>query len=457
VTEAAMVLDVGKTHAKLSLVDGEGAVIVARNRANATPTHDGRRVLDAEGIWAWFLATASELAALTDVRAIVPVAHGAAAALVIGDDVAAPVLDYEQPPPDDVFAAYERERGTFAETCSPSLPVGLNLGRQLYWQESLYRGVWPGRASALLWPQYWAWRLCGERASEVTSLGCHTDLWRPAGGGFSHLAQRRGWVGRLGPLRAADDVLGVVRADLATRLGLAPDCAVLCGLHDSNASLHAVRGSPVLAGGAFSLVSTGTWFVAFSVGATGLPALDPARDTLANVAVDGRPVASARFMGGREYAAIVADDFGEGASLADARAVVGRGVMATPSFAPGCGPYPTSRGRWVGEPSSAQERGAVAALHLALMTDACLTLVRSEGPIVLEGRFAAAALFPGALAALRPDQPVLICGGGDGVALGAARLWRPDAARGLDLTPVAPLDIDLTGYAERWREAAAKA
>jgi sugar (pentulose or hexulose) kinase len=457
VSEAAMVLDVGKTHAKLSLVDGDGAVIAARNRANATPILSGRRALDADGIWAWFVGAAAELAGLADVRAIVPAAHGAAAALVVGDDLAAPVLDYEATPPDDVFAAYERERGPFAETFSPSLPQGLNLGRQLNWQEALYPEVWPVRANALLWPQYWAWRLCGEKAAEVTSLGCHTDLWRPAAGGYSDLALRRGWADRLGPLRAAGDVLGVVRPDLAARLGLATDCVVLCGVHDSNASLHAVRGAEAVAGGAFSLVSTGTWFVAFQVGGEGLPPLDPARDTLANVAVDGRPVASARFMGGREYAAIVEHAFDAGGSLADARAVIGRGVMATPSFAPGCGPYPNGQGRLIGEPSSAGERAAVAALHLALTTDTCLSLVRSEGPIVLEGRFAADAVFPAALAALRPDQTVLASSGGDGVALGAARLWRPTAARGLDLTPVTPLDVDLVAYADRWREAAAKA
>jgi L-fuculokinase len=30
-----------------------------------------------------------------------------------------------------------------------------------------------------MYPQYWAWRLCGAAASEATSLGCHTDLWHP--------------------------------------------------------------------------------------------------------------------------------------------------------------------------------------------------------------------------------------------------------------------------------------
>lgn len=30
-----------------------------------------------------------------------------------------------------------------------------------------------------MYPQYWALRLTGIAANEVTSLGCHTDLWNP--------------------------------------------------------------------------------------------------------------------------------------------------------------------------------------------------------------------------------------------------------------------------------------
>ena len=51
----------------------------------------------------------------------------------------------------------------------------------------------------LPWPQYWAWRLCGETASEVSSLGCHTDLWRPYAGAFSDLGAAPRWAERFGP------------------------------------------------------------------------------------------------------------------------------------------------------------------------------------------------------------------------------------------------------------------
>ena len=36
-----------------------------------------------------------------------------------------------------------------------------------------------------MYPQYWAYRLTGVLANEVTSLGCHTDLWDYRAGDFS--------------------------------------------------------------------------------------------------------------------------------------------------------------------------------------------------------------------------------------------------------------------------------
>ena len=162
-------------------------------------------MLDAAGIEAWFLGAARELAATAEIVAIVPVAHGAAAALITDGKLAAPVMDYEDAPPPDIISAYDRERDGFELTLSPRLPQGLNLGQQLFWKERLM--PWPGRVRALLWPQYWAWRLCGETASEITSLGCHTDLWRPYQARFSALAIRRGWDDRLPVIRRAAEVL----------------------------------------------------------------------------------------------------------------------------------------------------------------------------------------------------------------------------------------------------------
>jgi sugar (pentulose or hexulose) kinase len=448
--EAIAVLDVGKTHAKLSLIGPGGGVVATRSRANAALVADGRPALDAHGVETWAIDALKKLAGLAAVVAIVPVGHGAAAALVDGDALASPVLDYEAEPPDAIAEVYDRERDPFEATQSPRLPQGLNLGLQLFWQEALYPNLWPATAQALLWPQYWAWRLCGEHAAEASSLGCHTDLWRPYEADYSALARRHGWDRRLGPLRPAGAVLGTLRPDLAQATGLQADCQVLCGLHDSNASLNAVRGFAEVAGGAFSLISTGTWFVTFQSGGRGRRRLDPTRDTLANVDVDGHPVPSARFMGGREYAAILGVDLGATATLAAAAAVVGAGASTRPSG----GPFPWMPAAWIDATETPAQRAALASLHLALMSDVELDLVGSHGPIVIEGRFAEDPVFPAVLAALRPNAAVYACPGGDAVALGAARLVWPSLRQPAPLRRIQPAPFDIAAYAEAWREAA---
>jgi sugar (pentulose or hexulose) kinase len=435
------VLDIGKTHSRILVLDEEGRQHAAQTRVNHVQRTDRRQSLDADAIEHWLLASLSALSRRFAIGSIIPVAHGAAAALIENGKRAALVLDYECAIPDDVAEAYDALRDPFTRTFSPRLPLGLNLGAQLFWQERLYPEIWPGRAEALLWPQYWAWKLCGVHASEVTSLGCHTDLWLPHERDYSPLAKARGW--RFGPLRAADDVLG-------TAAGLGKSCEVLCGVHDSNAALLAARGFPEVEGRPFALVSTGTWFVAMQSGVDTPRTLDPSRDTLANVDTGGVAVPSARFMGGREYEHILVDKLGAKGSVAAALRLVDRDVMTEPSFVTGCGPFPGSRGTIHGDVRDDEERAALAGLHLALMSDQSLGCIAAEGPIVIEGRFSADDVYVRALAALRLEQPVFCSALADGVALGAARLRIPNLKPNGPLHRVAPLSADLAAYRSRW-------
>ena len=416
--QAIAVVDIGKTRSKLSLWAPEGRRLAERDYFNAAPAGDPAQ-LDPAGITAWLKQALAELARAAEISAIVPVGHGAAAVLMDGERALA-ALDYEAEPPADVAAAYEAERDPFAATLSPRLPGGLNLGAQLFWLERLFPAVWPRNGQALLWPQYWAWVLSGERASEVSSLGCHTDLWRPLERRFSDLALRRGWAERLGPLRHAADVLGPVRPALAAELGLPRSCVVHCGLHDSNAALLAARGLAELAGRPFAVVSTGTWVISMAVGGAGPSAYDPAEDMLANVDVDGRPVPTARFMGGRDYEGWMGDALGA------------RGDPALLHAADGLGD-------WTGLPPSL--RAARAALALARRTDRALGLVAAEGPVLVEGRFAADDAFVAALAAMRPGRAVYRSSIADGVAAGALRLAAPHAAPAGALEQVVPADL----------------
>jgi sugar (pentulose or hexulose) kinase len=464
-----IVVDIGKTNAKLSLWSETGAPIRRRSRPNDRQSLSaaGYRMLDVQGIDAWLIDSVRELAADGAVARIATVGHGAAAALIRDGKLFADPMDYEVEVGPDDRADYQSQRDAFAKTGSPALPQGLNLGMQLHLLEKTL-GPLPDDVVILPWPQYWAWRFSGVAASEVTSLGCHSDLWRPADGTFSELARRRGWASRMAPLRRAAEALGPVTAGFAAATGLNEDCQVLCGLHDSNAALLAARGHREIADREATVLSTGTWFVAMRSAAAGVEVdigmLEESRDCLVNVDVHGRPTPSARFMGGREAELAggvdsfrLTDSSPPEELLEKLPGLVEGGVFAVPGLVPGVGPFPDAGGSWRNKPSDPVELRAATDLYLALVADASLELIGSRERLLVEGRFAEDVVFVRALATLRPEQRVFTSNAEHDVAYGALRLVDPELAPASELTPVEPLDLDLGEYAARWRAEARRA
>lgn len=455
-----VVLDAGKTHAKLTLWSPGGSLVARRSRPNAPIQSGPYRALDAAGIEAWTAATLAEFAALERIGVIIPVGHGAAAAYIQQDRLAAQPFDYEQSIPPAVRASYDVRRDAFARTGSPPLPYGLNLGAQLFWLEQLQPALKGPDVTIVPWAQYWAWVLCGVAAAEPTSLGCHTDLWCPLTAQPSALAVAMGWDKRLAPLRRAGDVLGTLRPDWVRRTGLAADTQVLCGLHDSNAALLAARGFNESAERAATVISTGTWFVAMRSQDAGETSLLPEhRDCLWNVDAFGKLVPSARFMGGRELellsaceGAHVDDATIQAQMLAAVSEVITAGAMVLPTLAPGCGPYPRAAHCWRTRPSERIARLAASCLYAALVMDSALSLIGAKGSVLVEGRFADAQVFVRALGALRPDQSVYTSPAHDGVARGALSLVKPDLAA--ESARVHALPADLSSYADEWRRKA---
>jgi len=226
---------------------------------------------------------------------------------------------------------------------------------------------------------------------------------------------------------------------------------VLCGVHDSNASLvpHLLTRKPP-----YTVVSTGTWVILMAVGGAG--ALDPKADMLANVDVNGDPVPTARFMGGREFSALGGDVPGE-VALGDVAALVDAGTMALPAFSDQGGPYAGLRGSIVGPaPATPIARKAMATLYCALMTADMLRRLQSRGDLIVEGGFAKSPAFAALLAALMPGRKVLRARNASGSAEGAALLanWgAPAPAREDEATPA--WDVPgLARYAAAWTERA---
>jgi sugar (pentulose or hexulose) kinase len=461
-TRSTVVLDVGKTLTKASLWSQTGVLLERRSRVNARPDAGGYLTLDAAGIENWLATTLHDFSRMERIGHIIPVGHGAAAALIREGKLHAPPLDYEHPIPAAIHLEYDEHREPFLLTGSPALPAGLNLGAQLHFLERTQPEIWRGEPTVLPWPQYWSWRLSGRAVSEVTSLGCHTDLWYPVAVSYSRMALNRGWAARFAPFARADAVVGPISAEWTERGGLPGDVDVLCGLHDSNAALLAARAAASSAGD-MTVLSTGTWFVAMRTPSkmrfTELASLPPDRDCLVNVDLNGEPVPSARFMGGREIeilmggaeAQSVETNDAEGQSAADA--VIANGAMILPTFAAGAGPYGPCSGRWLSMPRDPLQRWAAVCLYAALLADTALDLIGSKDCLIIEGRFSACTLFVGALAALRPGMAVFAAPSSIDVSLGALTLLRPILPSGGILARVRALKIELSDYRQRWRQA----
>jgi sugar (pentulose or hexulose) kinase len=439
------VIDIGKTNAKVALVDLDCLSEVAVRKTPNIVLRDGPYPHhDVERLWSFILDGLAGLRPTVDALSITT--HGATAALLDGEgNLALPVLDYEHEGPDLLARNYNFVRPDFSESGTPRLTVGLNLGAQIFWQSQAFPDRFAEVASILMYPQYWAFRLTGIAANEVTSLGCHTDLWNPSARDYSSLVDQLGWRRLMAPVRPASDRLGPLLPAVLRSTGLDPATPVLCGIHDSNASLlpHLMAKERP-----FSVVSTGTWVIAMAVG--GPTTLDPARDTLVNVSADGEPVPSARFMGGRDYEIIT-----EGRPVAwaedDVDAVLQNGIFLLPSVQDGSGPFPHRKAMWLGGELTPARRHVAVSFYLALMTAVCQGLINATGETIVEGPFAANDLYVKMLASATGRIVRTGSSSGTGTSIGAALLAAPAPVSFADDdgTPIRP-DSRLALYAERW-------
>ena len=167
------VIDLGKSNSKLALVDTHSAselhVVSESTEITTTGLYPA---IDHHAIERFLISAFEELGSLHPIDAITVTTHGATAALIDNNgELVLPVLDYECPLPDKLANEYVQHRTSFEQTGSPRLPGGLNIGAQLFWQQSVYPQQFARAESLLTWPQYWVFRLTGERCNDVTSSG----------------------------------------------------------------------------------------------------------------------------------------------------------------------------------------------------------------------------------------------------------------------------------------------
>jgi len=439
------VLDFGKTNSKLFVFGQDGRILDERRTQPKWTRQDGFSVLDEADLHDWALGAVTDAVENHGVQGVMVSGHGCTFALVNDVALTHPILDYEQEPPAEIAARIDRSLPDFAETFSPRLPLGFNYGRHMLWLQEVDADAFVAAKSILGYPQYWSWRLGGRPVSEVSYLGCHSHLWAPRRQDFSSLVDAEGWRGQMPAFARAGAVIG-------ERLlgGAARPIAIHNGVHDSNAALHAYRRQGL---GRLTVVSTGTWVVVLNPDCP-LDVLDRDRDMLVNVDVDGGPVPTIRFMGGREFAAISGGWQGAIPQGAIQQAI-DAGIMALPSFAPG-GPMPDRPGRLVGRTPDASGRAAAALLYVALMVDLCLDLIHSQDTVIVDGGLNTGGLLAGLLAELRPGQAFLQGATLEGSATGAAALAFESVGREFAAEAPEPVDAarfgGLSGYRDAWRD-----
>ncbi len=448
------VLDIGKTNAKVVVVDCHSGEEVAQRRiSNDVVKGPPYCHYDTDALWSFICGCLAEFAGVPGYDGISVTTHGAAAALIDSNgNLCLPVIDYEECYPFEISQTYDRLRPAFHETFSPRLAGGLNLGAQIHYQKTAFADAFSRVKTIITYPQYWAFRLSGVAANEVTSLGCHTDLWLPREKRYSSLVDNLEIGSLMAPVRSAFDMLGETTSEISEVCRLSHPVPVFCGIHDSNASLLPHLRTHTLP---FAVVSTGTWMINFAVGGN-LEQLDPRRDCLANVDANGRAVASSRFMGGREFECLTKElgPFNPQAAQATIPNVIDRSMMMLPNLAMGSGPYPGVTRRWINDGSATNiDRWAAACLYFSLMTDTCLELINAQGPVLIEGPFSHNPAF---LTVLRDlvGRDVLAMRGVTGTAQGAALLAGISSVP-QEHVPVTRKHISgLTDYRRAWRNLA---
>jgi len=292
------IFDIGKTNKKFFLIDESYNIVLERSIPfTEILDENGDACDDIARITGWIAETLTEMLQLPgfEIRAINFSTYGASLVYIDAEDrVLTPLYSYLKAYPEklkeELYAKYGGEAKISRETASPvlgSLNSGMQLYRILKEKPALYDNI----RFALHLPQYVSYLVTKEYYSDITSIGCHTQLWDFQHHTYHAWVIKEGLDKKLAPLFPSDKALSTTLGNRQVPVGT--------GLHDSSAALIpylAVFSEP------FILISTGTWCISLNpFNHTPLTADELAKDCLCYMGYKGNPVKAARLFAGNEH------------------------------------------------------------------------------------------------------------------------------------------------------------
>ena len=319
------IFDIGKTNKKLFLFDENYNIVWERACiCEQTVDEDGEPCEDLARLDAFLQESLAAIPMDAQPRAINFSAYGASF-VYIGSDgrPVAPLYSYLKPFPDKLkqkfYGSYGGEAGFSLLTASPVLG-SLNSGMQLYRIKEQRPQLFEKIQTALHLPQYLSYLFTGTPCSDITGIGCHTNLWDFSRQQYHEWVYREGIIDKLAPILPSASVLPVVNTPVPSSTTapvshaftspapVSPTPTTLLtpripiagiGLHDSSAALIPyLETFPE----PFLLISTGTWCISmnpFDHSPLTLPELQ--KDSLCYISYQGKPVKASRLFAGYEH------------------------------------------------------------------------------------------------------------------------------------------------------------
>lgn len=290
------IFDIGKTNKKLLLFDEHYKVVHEESRQlDEAKDEDGFTCEDVELLTQWVNDTFEAL--LKDdrfqIKAVNFSAYGASFVYLDKDlKVIPPLYNYLKPYAPALQKKFYKEYGgesrVSKETASPVLG-NLNSGMQLYRLKHEKPEIFAAIKYALHLPQYLCFVLSGKLHTDLTSIGCHTNLWDFQEKHYHDWVKKEGIAEKFAPVLKSNAVAGYTDKKIP----------VGGGLHDSSSALI-----PYLASfhEPFILLSTGTWCITLNpFNHSQLSDLELHQDCLCYLSYEGNPVKASRLFAGYEH------------------------------------------------------------------------------------------------------------------------------------------------------------